>query len=1302
MSRRALALDALRWTESLLAEIARRGEARLKDEGSIPSPIRELHLELTRRCDMRCLMCHHWRRHRAEPAATGRELGAAELEHILGEARTLDGVETIVLTGGEPCLRQDLPEIAALLCRRFPKASLGVLSHFGDPTLLRRRLTQLRAAGVQRLWLGSSLDGVGGAHDLIRGRSGAFAGLVESMGMLRREFPDITFSFNLTITPHNYRQLWPAYRFATEQGVWFGAQMAVNHTGVPEAPAFLWKPAQIAAITGQIDLVMDDICRREGILPRLLQGRESESVGLLSRILYWHYLKEYIRTPRRFFPDCLAGQRYAMLDPEGSLFFCPVNKQRTVGSVREAPFDEVWQSPRARQERDNVARGRCHCWLLCTANPVLDRIVALGCKKDTPLRVASDDSAVAAPTPKKRTAQVALVQCPGWGQECPPFSLAALAAYARQNGHEAACFDLNNELYHAAAGQRAVWDDKDLYSFWENPALVGRLMESQDSAVNSCVNRILASGAKVIGFTTHTTSVLASLEIAGRIKHADPSRLVVFGGPRCAREQRGQDLALDPRVDAVAVGEGEETLRELLDQLRAGKSILGLPGLVARGPSGIVDGGDRAPIMDLDRLPFPDYSDFTAQMREGRYRNPRRLEIMDSRGCARSCHFCSEWQFWTRFRSMSGERIFAEISHQMQLYPQVNHFYFIGSLLNGRLRELERFCDLVIAQGLPVTWEGQAIVVPGMDERLLAKMARAGCRWLGFGIESGSPKVRAAMNKRFTNAQALRALRAAHAAGIKAQINVMFGIPGETKRDFSRTLDLLKRARPFVDSVLASQSFCVIDKNTRLYNHPKEFGITGAEHHLYWKSDGGRNDYPERFRRYEEFCRLALALGLPETSGVLRSKPDKWLLLGAYYEREADLPRAILCYRRSWRLESQDETLREALRRCYDKAGRPARGPAFPPAPQEFSPRGFNMVLNQRETAAGEQRLRSTPVLVTLGAHQACNARCIFCPEGDYPRFTLETYRDFFEVRMGSFLRNAQKITFTGFGELLLMPKAEAFLDYINRSLPETEKILTTNGTPLRPSVVERLLQGRYAVQVSLHSSRAGLHQELTGLKGRFQEIIDNLRSLSKWRDRSQASGRLHLELVNVLNSRNIADLPDFIRLAWDLGAQSVRGLHVEVFTPKQLPLSCFFHQGQANAALQTAARTADQLRQRAPDRPFRVDLPPLFGGGAAAQSLCTEPWQHIYVELQGSVLPCCRWGEHIGNIKDSEIGAIWNSPFYRSLRCSMAQGKPHPWCRRCARYAGYNVDDLSCHITNRPQARAAILAAARKLAVEA
>ncbi|PIR18846.1 MAG: hypothetical protein COV48_05265, partial [Elusimicrobia bacterium CG11_big_fil_rev_8_21_14_0_20_64_6] len=61
------------------------------------------------------------------------------------------------------------------------------------------------------------------------------------------------------------------------------------------------------------------------------------------------------------------------------------------------------------------------------------------------------------------------------------------------------------------------------------------------------------------------------------------------------------------------------------------------------------------------------------------------------------------------------------------------------------------------------------------------------------------------------------------------------------------------------------------------------------DHHLYWSSNGGENDYAERFRRYEEFCRVALDLGIPETSGVLSAKPDKRRLLDEYALHRARL-----------------------------------------------------------------------------------------------------------------------------------------------------------------------------------------------------------------------------------------------------------------------------------------------------------------------------------------------------------------------------------------------------------------------------
>ena len=489
--------------------------------------------------------------------------------------------------------------------------------------------------------------------------------------------------------------------------------------------------------------------------------------------------------------------------------------------------------------------------------------------------------------PDENNSQLALIQCPGWGRECPPYALACLAAYARREGFSVRSFDLNNDFYRAAPELRRMWEDKDYYSFWESEGSVRGLLDENAALVDSFVERILASGARVAGFTTHTTSFRVSLELARRLKAKDPSILVVFGGPQCSRAQAGLPFAQEPCVDAVVVGEGEATLVEILRRVTAGLPLEPMPGLLMRREGRVIDGGDRELIADLDGLPLPDYSDFDDAIRDGLYADPERLEIFDSRGCVRTCHFCSEWQYWRKFRTMSGERMFAEVSAQVERYPRVSRFYFIGLLVNGSIPALERFCDLVIASGLRIRWQGQAVVSPAMDERLLGKMARAGCEWLGIGIESGSEALRARMNKKFTNENAFATLRAAHRAGIRVQINMMFGLPSETREEAEESIRFLARVRPHIETVLASQSFAVIDKGTEPHVHPERFGVTGQEHHLFWSSNGGENDYAERFRRYEEFCRAALSLGVPETSGVLSEKPDKRQLLDEYDSHRA-------------------------------------------------------------------------------------------------------------------------------------------------------------------------------------------------------------------------------------------------------------------------------------------------------------------------------------------------------------------------------------------------------------------------------
>lgn len=519
-------------------------------------------------------------------------------------------------------------------------------------------------------------------------------------------------------------------------------------------------------------------------------------------------------------------------------------------------------------------------------------------------------------------ATIVFLQAPAWGRDCPPYTMCHLAALVRSRGHQAHLFDLNNALYHTSSYElKKMWDDKDFYAFWENTELVEGMLKSNEKLLDFYIDKILSTGAKTIGFTVHFSSAWASLAIARRIKERDKNRIIVFGGPDCSRQMKGDYLIQQECVDVVVHGEGEKPLLSIIENVKDIKNMASIPGCLLLREGQIIDGGYVPGPDDLDSLPMPDYSDFRDDITLRMYREPHRLDIFDSRGCPTRCHFCSEWQFWGKFRAKSGKRIFEEVQHYRKQFPQVNFFYFIGSLMNGNMRVLEKFCDLLIQNKLGINWAGQAVIRPEMTAGFLRKMRSAGCTWIGYGIESGSQRVIDTINKRFSMEAASRVLEDTKKAGISTQANFMFGIPTETPEDFSQTLSFLKNNHTSMDTILASQSFCVIDKGTYLYDHPEEFGIRGRNHHLYWSSNTGENNYTERSRRYETFCQEALALGIPETSGVLRNKPDKYQLLGDYFMYERNYPSAIEQYLQALSRERKTRTLYDKISRCYEGVG---------------------------------------------------------------------------------------------------------------------------------------------------------------------------------------------------------------------------------------------------------------------------------------------------------------------------------------------------------------------------------------------
>ena len=892
--------------------------------------------------------------------------------------------------------------------------------------------------------------------------------------------------------------------------------------------------------------------------------------------------------------------------------------------------------------------------------------------------------------------KLALIQCPGWGRDCPPYSMALLAGILRNAGHQVFCFDLNISLYYSGPeGYRKFWDDKDLYTFWSSKDLIETFIQDNQKMIEFQVEQILNTDARVIGFTVHFSSLLVSLQLARRIKAKDKKRIIVFGGPDCCRQLKGLELIKEESVDIVNVGEGDLSILELVKQVENKGRVDFLKGSLIKENGDFIDCGDIDVVDNLDALPFPDYSDFTEDILSGLYRQPERLEILDSRGCITRCHFCSEWQFWKRFRSMSGERMFAEVSSQIRKYPQVDYFYFIGSLLNGDIKALSDFCDLVIKNDLKIRWLGQPIIRKEMTKDFLQKMKKAGCQWFGYGVESGSQRIVDKMNKAFSLKLAEQVLKDTHAVGIQVQANFMFGIPTETEEDFKQTLNFLKRNRENIDSVLASQSFCVIDKGTYLYNHPEEFGITDREHHLYWEAEGG-NTYPERFRRYEEFCKLALSLGIPETSGVLRVKPDKWRLLGDYHLYKKGYSQAIDCFQKALEIESQENSVLEKINQCQKELEKTSfehievrdsgicQNSLYNDSNCGFDEKQKkiietlsrlnlkqkidNFVLVEKQKLNREEYIQGYPYWLTIDPVNYCNLKCPFCPTGQgrnsrtKAMLSLDNFKKIID-ELGPYLIH---IDFCNWGEPFLNKQIYEMIKLAKQYDIDT-KIDSNFNLLSEKDAKEIVLSGLDKIIVSIDGATPEIYSKYR-VGGDFNRVICNLELLLKAKKELKRSNP-YIVWQFLVFRHNEHEIEKVKRMGECLGVDAVGITKAFIGDKNWIPQNREY----SNYDIEKIKRHEHQ-----------IDKISMYFKSSQGD-MCNWPWEAIVINPNGSVSPCCSVEDEkddFGNIFDQPFKEFWNSEKYRVAR-NYIRDKKQPSagnsniCVGCRHLGLINVDML-------------------------
>ncbi len=331
---------------------------------------RELHLELTYRCNLRCMMCDLWDAHtRLTADRKSQEIKLRDTKQMFSESRLLSNIDTVVLSGGEPFLADDFTEIVVFLKSLLPKSFIWILSNLYDKELIMHKLGILASRTDMNFGIGTSLDGIGEVHDRVRGQKEAFSKLLENIRQIRSSFPGIKLFASFTATPVNSHQLSDAYRLAAELDIPFSVQFSVER--LAGRGNFLWPEEQLGLVEKQVEDILYTILGRNR-LEHILQQIKGRTIpaDLFSQIIYWGNLVKYQREKKRLFKNCPAGNRFIMLGPDKELYFCPILKYRGVGSAISDTIDTAWLSEKADKLRSLISGGYCHCWLNCIVYPL--------------------------------------------------------------------------------------------------------------------------------------------------------------------------------------------------------------------------------------------------------------------------------------------------------------------------------------------------------------------------------------------------------------------------------------------------------------------------------------------------------------------------------------------------------------------------------------------------------------------------------------------------------------------------------------------------------------------------------------------------------------------------------------------------------------------------------------------------------------------------------------------------------------------------------------------------------------------
>lgn len=411
-----------------------------------------------------------------------------------------------------------------------------------------------------------------------------------------------------------------------------------------------------------------------------------------------------------------------------------------------------------------------------------------------------------------------------------PMSLLALGGVLRREGYATTLWDF--DLYCKRAGNVSVPQFR-------------RLLRRGIEGVET----------NVFGISAICSNLPMALWIAQEIKQHRPDATVIFGGPQpSATPHRLLECFSD--IDAVVVGEGEETLAELCRARFQPDTFRHIAGIASRHDGTIHYIPRQGLIAKLDDLPMPEFSlvnlaDYREVSRNGVW-----TSLEAGRGCPFACTFCSTSLMWKRrYRMKSPERILDEMRLLEKLWG-VTAFDLIHDNFTTSQKYVEHFCSIMESDGNPKWRWSSSSRVDCLSAEQLKMMNAAGLNGMFFGIETSSARMQQIIGKRLDLTDFDQILRLGRQLGIDMTTAFILGFPEEEAEDIDATVATalhyqLSGADNIFFSKLSPLAGTAIHQQYKDELRPDDYASTASP--LHFALPDARNmirDYPDLFSSF--------------------------------------------------------------------------------------------------------------------------------------------------------------------------------------------------------------------------------------------------------------------------------------------------------------------------------------------------------------------------------------------------------------------------------------------------------------------